>query len=67
MRNQFGWSYPPGAEHDPNAPYNQVEGCPHCGYQSCDCEEALDDELTDDWLEDQAFHLDEPNGLGRGR
>lgn len=24
-RNPFGWSYPPGAENDPNAPYNQVD------------------------------------------
>jgi len=25
MRHPFGWDYPPGAEHDPNAPYNQKE------------------------------------------
>jgi len=25
MRNVFGWSYPAGAEHDPNAPYNQPD------------------------------------------
>jgi hypothetical protein len=24
-RSPFGWSYPAGAENDPNAPYNQVE------------------------------------------
>lgn len=24
-RNVFGWSYPPGAATDPNAPYNQVD------------------------------------------
>lgn len=24
-RNPFGWSYPPGAENDPNAPYNQPD------------------------------------------
>jgi len=24
-RNIFGWSYPPGAENDPNAPYNQPD------------------------------------------
>ena len=23
IRHPFGWSYPPGAENDPNAPYNQ--------------------------------------------
>lgn len=22
----FGWDYPPGAEHDPYAPWNQPEG-----------------------------------------
>lgn len=30
----FGWDYPPGAEHDPNAPYNQEDPpdkCPVCG------------------------------------
>lgn len=28
----FGWSYPPGAENDPNAPYNQREpiDCSEC-------------------------------------
>jgi len=25
MRNPFGWDYPPGAEHDPMAPWNQRE------------------------------------------
>lgn len=25
MSNAFGWGYPAGAEHDPNAPYNQEE------------------------------------------
>lgn len=33
-RSPFGWSYPAGAEHDPNAPYNQPdlpEECPTCG------------------------------------
>lgn len=32
-RNPFGWAYPAGAEHDPNAPYNQPElpdDCPTC-------------------------------------
>jgi len=24
-KNVFGWHYPPGAEHDPNAPWNQVD------------------------------------------
>jgi len=30
----FGWSYPPGAANDPNAPWNRVEWeedyCPEC-------------------------------------
>lgn len=35
-RSIFGWDYPPGAENDPNAPYNQVdeddiETCEICG------------------------------------
>jgi hypothetical protein len=34
----FGWSYPPGAENDPNAPWNQVEGpCAVCGNVVDDC------------------------------
>lgn len=24
-RNPYGWNYPPGAEHDPRAPWNQKE------------------------------------------
>lgn len=33
----FGWSYPPGAANDPNAPYNQTDDgpCDVCG-QSLD-------------------------------
>ncbi len=27
--SKFGWDYPAGAEHDPNAPWNEVE-CPEC-------------------------------------
>jgi hypothetical protein len=34
----FGWSYPPGAANDPNAPWNQVEGpCDVCGKSVDDC------------------------------
>jgi hypothetical protein len=34
----FGWSYPPGAAGDPNAPYNQTdEPCAMCGKWSDDC------------------------------
>ena len=41
-RNIFGWSYPPGAENDPNAPWNQDEGpCAVCakGVEDCICPE----------------------------
>lgn len=35
-RNPYGWHYPPGAEHDPRAPWNQKEqhpeGCSDCDY-----------------------------------
>ena len=36
----FGWSYPAGAENDPNAPYNQSDHdpCPHCGADELDDE-----------------------------
>ena len=38
MSNIFGWSYPAGAENDPNAPWNQEEGpCEICGRFSVDC------------------------------
>jgi hypothetical protein len=38
-RNIFGWSYPPGAANDPNAPWNQTdEGpCAVCGNGVEDC------------------------------
>lgn len=38
----FGWSYPAGAENDPNAPYNQEDSpCEVCGLfpDSCICPE----------------------------
>jgi len=38
-RNPLGWSYPAGAENDPNAPYNQIdppEECPVCGEPNAD-------------------------------
>lgn len=32
MRSLFGWSYPPGAANDPNAPWNQeTPPCDVCG------------------------------------
>mgnify|MGYP003136132175 CR=1 FL=1 len=34
----FGWSYPAGAENDPNAPYNQVDyECSYCGLDTDEC------------------------------
>jgi hypothetical protein len=35
----FGWSYPPGAANDPNAPYNQTDDgpCDVCGKAIDDC------------------------------
>ena|SRR5262245_53047365 len=36
--SQFGWSYPPGAANDPNAPWNQVDGpCEVCMRPTDDC------------------------------
>lgn len=41
--SKFGWSYPPGAANDPNAPYNQNDDgpCEVCGqsYDDCICPE----------------------------
>lgn len=37
-RGMFGWSYPPGAASDPNAPYNQEDPpCEVCGKHVDDC------------------------------
>lgn len=35
----FGWSYPPGAANDPNAPYNQTDDgpCNVCGQRLDEC------------------------------
>jgi hypothetical protein len=42
-RSVFGWSYPPGAANDPNAPWNQQAGpCEVCGLEvedDCICQE----------------------------
>ena len=39
-RNPLGWHYPAGAEHDPNAPWNQVDD-PEVDYcrtgHDCEC------------------------------
>ena len=37
-RSPFGWSYPPGAAGDPNAPYNQSDSpCDVCHLAADDC------------------------------
>ena len=37
-RSIFGWSYPPGAANDPNAPYNQDDPpCAVCGNFEAEC------------------------------
>ena len=41
-RHMFGWSYPPGAAGDPNAPWNQEDGpCAVCckSVEDCICPE----------------------------
>jgi hypothetical protein len=48
-RRLFGWDYPPGAENDPNAPWNERyddEWCEDCGVDPCECEEEKADEHT---------------------
>ena len=35
----FGWSYPPGAANDPNAPWNQEDG--PCAVCACDCADCI--------------------------
>jgi hypothetical protein len=38
MRSIFGWSYPPGAANDPNAPWNQEPGpCAVCAKDEDNC------------------------------
>jgi len=37
-RSVFGWHYPAGAEHDPNAPWNQpIPKCEECKHDADDC------------------------------
>lgn len=38
---KFGWSYPPGAEFDPNAPWNQAE-LPEVEVEDCNRGEDLE-------------------------
>lgn len=44
-RNVFGWNYPPGAENDPNAPWNEKPElrCFSCGIK-LDLEDMSDNE-----------------------
>ena len=32
-KNPFGWNYPPGAENDPNAPWNQTDATDVAGFE----------------------------------
>jgi hypothetical protein len=56
-RNPLGWHYPPGAEHDPRAPYNQGPAYP-------DLDEVLDilDRARgfEDALDELINHFDNP-------
>lgn len=42
----FGWSYPAGAENDPNAPWNQGDAprvaCTQCDFESEECDGLVD-------------------------
>lgn len=47
-RHIFGWDYPPGAEHDPRAPWNQVDDwgmCILCDQDLTEDEAASDVEI----------------------
>ncbi len=48
-RNIFGWHYPPGAEFDPRAPWNQPDQmtCWECGEDLPDLGEDPETELVD--------------------
>lgn len=54
-KSPFGWGYPAGAEHDPNAPWNQPdaeeEKCDECGNLFL-VEELNEDNLCAECLED---------------
>lgn len=56
-RRIFGWDYPPGAENDPRAPWNQVGDEDHCDR----CGEELDedwDEVTCKECQEKQAYLD---------
>jgi hypothetical protein len=59
-RSIFGWSYPPGAENDPNAPYNQPDPVP-C--KRCKGTGKLTDPDAED-PEDREFKCDGCEGAG---
>ena len=44
----FGWSYPPGAANDPNAPYNQDFDDEHCVYCGADLDNIYPTETPED-------------------
>jgi hypothetical protein len=49
MNRKFGWSYPPGAANDPNAPYNQVEEMDYTTMEFDNADEAWN------WLDEHKF------------
>ena len=51
---KFGWSYPPGAAGDPNAPYNQEYDDEHCVYCGAD----LPDDVTGFSVADEGAVMD---------
>jgi hypothetical protein len=63
-RNPLGWHYPPGAEHDPNAPYNQKPAIPEEDITGAvNCANLLWDMLKDlEDIDDSWFSLYQPLG-----
>lgn len=48
-RNPYGWHYPPGAEFDPRAPYNEKpQTCRRCREEYYDCQCDIFDPLDED-------------------
>ena len=59
----FGWSYPAGAEHDPNAPWNQEEPpdtCPICGAANDGAEDDCFPYCSDECAAKEDDGIDEP-------
>lgn len=66
--NPFGWRYPAGAEHDPNAPYNQEpepDCCPVCGAENGGAWGIYCSRRCRDIHEDDSFDEDGPGGRRR--